>query len=400
MKFNYQARTKQGEIRAGIVEASSREAALSLLQKQGFYVTYLEEEKVPFYAQSLDFFKSISRKEVVLFSRQLSMMFTSKIPLVEALRVLSSQTKNPQLREKIMDISVEVEGGSPFSKALARHPEMFSTLYIAMVKAGEESGKLADALNYLADHLEREYELMSEVKGALTYPLVVLALAIAVIFVMIYTVVPQLRVVLEESQAEIPLLTRQVLSVSEIIREYGVFVIAGFCIALIAIFRAYKTKEGKKVFDKISIRVPLVGDLMKTLYLSRLGESLSTLISGGLMIGSALELSSDIVGNALYKDALLKVRDEVRRGTPISSVLTSYPNLFSPLFVQMTLVGERTGQVDNTLMKAAEFYQGELERGIDNLIRILEPALIIFLGVVVGGVIFSVLMPLYQSMNI
>jgi type IV pilus assembly protein PilC len=400
VKFNYQARTKKGEIQAGVVEASSKEAALSLLQKHGYFVTYLEEPKTPFYAQKLELLKGISLKDIVLFSRQISMMFSSKISLVESLRVLASQTKNTEFQEQVLDISTEVEGGSSFSKALSKYPKTFSILYVAMVKAGEESGKLAESLNYLADHLEREYNLAAKTKGALVYPALVLGLAVVVIYLMVNTVVPQLKKVLEESAAEIPQVTVNVLAISEIVRKYGLFIIVGLVLAVVLLLRYYKTEQGKKVMDKVLIKLPVIGPFLKTMYLSRLAESLSTLISGGLMVTKALELSADVIGNVVYREAILAVRDEVRKGVPISSVLALHPDLFPPIFVQMTLVGERTGSIDVSLMQVSTFYQAEVERGIDSILDILEPALIIGLGVVVGGLIFSVLMPLYQTMTI
>jgi len=176
VKFNYQVRTKQGEIQSGVVETSSKEGALSLLQKHGFYVTYIEESKIPFYAKSFDLFKKISVRDVVLFSRQLAMMFNAKVSLVESLRVLAGQTENPKFNEKISKIAEEIEGGSPFSKALSHHPKVFSIFYVSMVKAGEVSGKLSQSLDYLAKYLEREYHLASKTKGALIYPALVLFL--------------------------------------------------------------------------------------------------------------------------------------------------------------------------------------------------------------------------------
>jgi len=400
VKFNYQARTKKGEIQAGVVEASSKEAALSLLQKHGYYVTYLEEPKTPFYAQKLELLKGISLKDIVLFSRQISMMFSSKISLVESLRVLASQTRNTEFQEQVLNISTEVEGGSSFSKALSKYPKTFSILYVAMVRAGEESGKLAESLNYLADHLEREYNLAAKTKGALIYPSLVLGLAIVVIFLMVNTVVPQLKKVLEESTAEIPAITVRVLAVSEAVRKYGLFIIIGIVLLVVLLLRYYKTEQGKRIMDKVFVKLPVIGPFLKTMYLSRLAESLSTLISGGLMVTKALELSADVIGSVVYRKAILAVRDEVRKGVPISSVLALHPDLFPPIFVQMTLVGERTGSIDTSLMQVATFYQAEVERGIDSILDILEPALIIGLGAVVGGLIFSVLMPLYQTMTI
>ena len=400
MKFNYQVRTKAGEIQAGVVEASSREVALSLLQKHGYYVTYLEESKMPFYARKLEIMKGISQKDIVLFSRQLSMMFKSKVPLVEALRILASGTKNLPFQEKILNLSEEVEGGSSFSKALSRHPDVFSILYVAMIKAGETAGKLSESLIYLADHLEREYALKSKTMGALLYPSLVLVMAVLIIYLMINTVVPSLRDVIEETGSEIPAFTQIVLDGSEILRKYGLVFLGGFVVFLFLLFRYQKTEGGKKLIDKFLLKTPLIGPFLKILSLSRIAESLSTLLSGGLMITQAIELSANVAGNSTYQKALLSVRDEVRRGVPISSVLALYPDIFPPLFVQMTLVGEKTGNLAPSLMEVSRFYQGETERGIVQLLTVLEPILIIGLGGIVGGLIFSILMPLYETLSL
>lgn len=399
MKFNYQARTKEGEVQVGVVEASSKETALSLLQKHGFYVTYLEEAKAPFYAQRIELFSRISARDIVLFSRQLSMMFNSKIPLMEALKVLSGQTENLQLREKIIKLSESIEGGSSFSKALSRYPKVFSVFYVSMVKAGEASGKLAEALNYLADHLERDYHLSSQTRGALIYPALISALVFIVFVLMIYTVVPQMKLVIEESGADIPTITENVIIISEFLRQYGLFVILGFILVLFGIFRYYKTETGKKLIDKTLLKLPLLGPLLKTIYLSRLAESLSTLITGGLMIAQSLDLCAHIVGNTTYKAAIFSARDEVRKGVPLSSVFAIYPEIFPPVFIQMTLVGEKTGTLDRSLLNIATFYQKEVERGISNVLSVLEPVLILSLGAIVGGLMLSILMPLYQVMS-
>ncbi len=400
MRFNYQTRTEDGKVQSGIIEASSKEAALSILQKNKFYVTYLEEDEIPFYARKISFGQGISTREVVLFSRQIAMMFNSKIPLIESLRILSDQTKNISFKEKILNISETVEGGTSFSEALSSYPKVFPLFYVAMVKAGEASGKLSESLSYLADHLEREYNLASKVKGALLYPSLVLLSSVGIINLMIHMVIPQLKIVLEESGAAIPPLTANVLLVSGVLKEYGFFVSLGFVVLFLLAFQYNKTKKGKAFFDKVFIRIPIIGPFLKTMYLSRLAENLSTLISGGLMITTALELSANTIGNAAYQEAVFLVRDEVRKGVPISSILALYPEIFPPIFIQMTLVGEKTGSLDSSLMQIATFYQAEVERGITNILSILEPVLILTLGAVVAGLIFSVLMPLYETMSI
>ncbi|MFH1462393.1 MAG: type II secretion system F family protein [bacterium] len=400
MQFNYQARTKTGEIRTGSVEASSKEATIALLQKHGLYVTFLEERKFPLYAKKLQIFGGVSRKDVVLFSRQLSIMFKSKVPLIESLRVLSIQAENTDFREKILRLSEDVEGGTLFSKALSSYPKIFSPFYVAMVKSGEASGKLSEVSDYLAEHLEREYHLTAKVKGALIYPLLILFVVILVLALMIFFVVPNLANILVTNDTPLPFVTRMVISSSEFLRHWFWMIGLFFGISIFAIFRYYSTKKGKIFFDKFSLRLPFVGPLSKMIYLSRFAENLSTLISGGLPIAQALETVGNIISNNSYKEVVLKARDEVRKGVPISSVLSGYPEILPPIFVQMTLVGEKTGTLDTTLMNIVDFYRKEIDRSIDNIMSIMEPALILFLGLIVAGLMLSILMPLYSMITI
>jgi len=397
MKFNYQARTKKGEAQSGAVEASSREAAISLLQKYGLYVTILEEAKAaPIYAKRVKIFERISAKDLVLFSRQLSILFKSKVSLVESLQTLAVQTKSLDFKEKIFKLAEEIEGGSSLSGALSHFPKVFSSFYIAMVRAGEASGKLSESLEYLAEHLEREYHLTSRIKGAMIYPAVVLLVAIAVLALMIIFVIPQLTKVLAEVGGELPAVTKMVISLSDLFRKSGWLIILGLIFLGIGLHRYYKSKKGKKVFDRAFLRLPLVSPILEMIHLSRFAENLSTLISGGLPIAQALEITGDIVGNTVYKEIIFAARDEVRKGEPISSVLSRYPEFFPPVFTQMTLVGERTGSLDKTLMDLVSFYQKEVDRGVENLLSVLEPLLIVFLGGIVAGLMVAILMPLYK----
>lgn len=396
MKFNYQVRTKTGEIRAGQVEASSKEGAINLLQKYGLYVTFLEEAVQPFYATRIKLFEKISKKDVVLFSRQLSIMFKSKVPLVESLRVLSSQSQNYEFKDKILKISDDVEGGSSFSGALSNHPNVFSSFYIAMIKSGEVSGKLSEVLNYLADHLEREYHLLGRVKGAMLYPLLILLVVFLILGLLVFFVIPHLSEVLTASGEELPLITQIVIAVAGFFRQFGVAILLIFVFLIIFSLRYYNTKKGRRFFDKLLLRLPLFSPLFKMIFTSRFAENLSTLISGGLPIAQALETVSDIIDNVLYKEVILKTRDEVRKGEAISDILSKSPELFSPVFVQMVLVGERTGSLDTTLMNIVDFYQKEIDRTIESALSILEPVLIVFLGVIVAGLMLSILIPMYK----
>ncbi len=400
MKFNYQARTKEGDIQMGIVEAASQEAALSILQKYGLYITYLEEVVLPpFYARNIRFFRGVSKKDIVIFSRQLSIMFKAGIPLAEALMVMGRQTQNPDFREKIIKISEKVEGGTSFSQALQFYPKEFTSFYVNIVKSGEVGGKLSDSLNYLADHLEREYNLQTKIRGALVYPVFVLLLFFIVAVIMGILVLPGLISIVESAGQEISLITKIVIAFSNFFEKSGWIVILAIIGLGIFFYRYFKTPEGKKNFDKYSLNIPGLGTLLKKIYLTRFAENLTTLIAAGLPITKALEITGDVVGNEVYKSIILKTMDDVRRGEPISSVLERYPETISPFFVQMTFVGEKSGQLDNILLYVVDFYQREVDSSVESFMKLLEPILIIFLGVVVGGLAVSLLLPLYQTIG-
>lgn len=400
MKFNYQVRTKNGQIQSGAIEASSKEAAIALLQKHGLYVTVLESAQiVPVYAKKIEVFNRVSRKDLVMFSRQLSIMFNSKVPLVESLRVISNQTKNTEFQELVSKLSEEVEGGTSLSKALALYPEVFTSFYVAMVRAGEIAGSLSESLKYLADYLEREYALNSKIRGAMLYPALVMVVAGLVLGLMIFFVIPQLGEVLMQSQEDIPLATSIVIIGSAFIRKWILLIVLIILFLLIILFRYYQSPEGRIFFGKLLLRMPLIGLFLHHLYLSRFADNLSTLITGGLPISSALENVAPIIGNDSYEKAVLAARDGVKRGETISSILKEWPDIFPPIFIQMMVVGEKTGSLDTSLKNISDFYKQEINRSIDNFLSILEPALIVLLGGVVGGLMMTILLPLYQMLS-
>lgn len=384
-------------MRAGAIEASSREVAIDLLQKYGLYVTVLEESReAPIYAKRVKFFERVSIKEVVLFSRQLSILFNSKVSLVESLRTLAIQTRSPDFKEKIFKISEDVEGGTAFSQSLSKYPRIFSSFYVAMVKAGEASGKLSESLSYLADHMEREYYLAGKIKGAMIYPALIVFVALAVLVMMTVFVIPNLSKVLIETGDELPFITKVVINMSNFLRTFGWILFLGLLLLGVFTFRYSKTENGKSFFDRNFLRIPAVGSFLKMIYLSRFAENLSTLISGGIPVAQSLEICGRIVENTVYREIIFQARDEVRKGEAISQVLIRFPREFPPVFTQMTLVGERTGTLDKTLLNLVGFYQKETGRMIDDLLGVLEPLLIVFLGLGVGGLMAAILMPLYR----
>lgn len=401
MKFLYQARNKKGEIQSGTIEASSKEAASQLLSQYGFFVTVLEETKNrPLYAKRIEFFDRVSMKEIVMFSRQLAIMFKARVSLVEALQTLAEQMKKQAFREKILEISEEVEAGTMLSKALSAYPKLFSSFYVNMVKSGEASGKLSDVLSYLAEHMEREYHLISRVRGAMIYPAFVMVVMAGVIFLMMTFVMPNLVKVLEDTGQELPLPTKIIIVTAKFMSGGGWAVVLGVvALAIVGVTRYAKSREGRKTLSKVFVRMPLVGEFLKMVYLSRFAENISTLIAGGLPIGQGLEITADIIGNDVYRDIVLKARDEVRKGSTISSVLSRYTAEFPPVFTQMVLVGEKSGSLDTTLTSVVGFYQQEVDRAIDTFLSILEPIMIVVLGFVVAGIMASVLLPLYQSLS-
>jgi len=400
MKFNYQARTKAGEIQVGTVEAASREGALILLQRHGLYITSLEEtEGMPIYAKRFNL-SIVSKKDLVVFSRQLSIMFKSKVPLIEALTTLAGQSSKASLKEKILKISEKIEGGTSFSQAISAHPKLFDSFYVNMVKSGEASGKLSDSLNYLADHLERQYNFRSKIRGAMIYPIMLFVMMIAIIFLMSFYVLPQLTSMLQATDQELPFITKMVIAGTNFIRGWGgvafiILMIGG----AIGFFRFSKTKKGKGKIDKIILKLPMVGNLSKMIYTARFAENLSTLISGGLPIAKALEISGAVVGSSVYQDAILEACDDVKKGEKISDGFKRHPDLFPDMFTTMVLVGEKTGTLDTTLTNVVRFYQAEVNRSLDSFLRILEPLIIMVLGGGVGVLIAAILMPMYQAIT-
>lgn len=400
MKFNYQARTKTGEIQAGVIEASSEEAALALLQKYQLFVTFLEKaETPPLFERKIKLFERISPKEVVVFSRQLAILFKSEVPPVEALHALIDQTKNLSFKEKILKIAENVEGGISLSQAISNYPKIFSHFYISMIKTGEVSGNLPQSIENLADHLEREITFKSKVIGAMIYPVFVLGVFLIILTAMVVFIIPNLSQVLTASGVEAPFITKIVFKLSDFLRRWGVYLAVGFLILLILVFRYSKTAEGKKFFDKTSLRIPILNSLLMKIYLSRFAENLSTLISGGLAISRALEITGEVVGNDLYRKIIMETRDGVRKGERISVILEKYPAFIPPLFIQMTTIGEKTGKLHASLMNIVNFYQKEVDRALDNFMRLLEPIMIVFLGLIVAGLVGAVLLPMYSQMG-
>ena len=401
MKFNYQIRDKQGKVQSGEIEASTKKAALQILgTRPEVFVTFLEEVATsPFYTRKIRFFERVSPKEVMLFSRQLSIMFKAKVSLIESLEAIGLQTKNQKFRESIVRISEEVEGGTAFSQALVKYPNLFSSFYVNMVKRGEALGKLSDVLEYLAEHLEREYELKSKLKTAMIYPAFVIMVAIIVVVLLLTFVIPNLAQILEANDQELPMITKFVIGSSDFVVKWGWLLAILIAAIGVGLMRYRKTSQGRHIFDKWILRAPVLGSFFRTVYVSRFGENLATLISGGVPFVQALDITSTIIGNARYEEIIEEAKREVEGGAQVSVVLKKYPREFPPIFSQMISVGEKTGQIETTLTSIVVFYRKEVDRMVDGFLSLIEPLLIVFLGVIVGGLVASVILPIYQSVS-
>ena len=400
MKFSYQARDDQGRQQKGQVQAASKEAALQILDRHGLYVTGLKEAKdKPIYAKRIAFFDRVSDKEIMMFSRQLSIMFKSRVSLVDALGTIGKNTKNKAFREQIFTISEEVEGGTALSDALSRYPRTFSSFYINILKRGEALGKLSDVLEYLADHLEREHELKSKIKAAFTYPAFIVVVAFAVLTLLSVMVLPNLITILQEGGQELPIITKIVIMVSTWYQDWWWLFAGVSVVGVFGVLTASKTKKGRGVVHRLVLKIPALSAFLKMMYVSRFGENLATLSAGGVSIVQALDITGKIMGNEVYERIIQEVKDSVSEGSKIADVFEKYPKEFPAIFTQMILVGEKTGSLDVTLKEIVHFYEKEMERAIDTFLGLLEPVLIVVLGVLVGGLMASLMLPLYQSIT-
>ena len=396
MKFSYQARTKDGNIQTGFVEASSREGALTVLQKYGLFVTFLERTKEPAWQKKIGFLSEASKRDIVHFTRQLAIMLKSNIPVVEALESIARQINKAGFQEKILRVTEEVEGGATLSKAMSAYQDVFSGLYVGMVQSGEASGKVPESLDYLADYLERENDFSGKIIGAIVYPAFILLVFVVVMLVMASMVVPQFEEIFASREEELPLITKLIFFFSSFLKNWWWFLIFLFGAGIIALILFSRTKDGREFLDGLMLKIPVLDGFSKKVFLGRIALNLSTLIAGGVAMTQALDICANVVGNDVYKKIMYQTREGVRAGKPMSLVLSSYPEQFPLLFLQMVVVGEKTGRLDESLKNVIIFYQKEVDRLLDSFVKFLEPALIIVLGILVAFVAVGLFVPLFE----
>ena len=398
MLFSYKSKDVFGKSINGSIEALNQEEAVDALSRRGLTIISLKEATfgiVKRVGEPFFITKGVKLKDLVFANRQLSMMISAGLPLVEALEISSGQQSNRYLKYVFLKLADEVRGGARFSSVLTHYPHIFDGFFVNMIKAGEESGKLKEVLNYLADEGEKRYNLKKRLQGAMIYPIFVFITVIIVIVVLMVVVLPNLSSVLSEANVALPLPTRMTIAFSNFfVKNYILFTLT-LALAVFVIFVLARSKTGRVILDRIIFRLPVVGELMQTVYLTRLTQSLSTLLVGGLPIIAALEITAKVVNNDLYKKIILETAKEVEAGHSIASVFLKskdVPKTLSSLIV----VGEKTGKLDEVLSRMADFYNREVDRTLANIVSLLEPIIIIFLGLVVAFIAMAVIMPMYS----
>src|ERR687889_490282 len=394
--YAYKALDKQGEIVEDKTEGSGEMAVAHELRQQGLLVIDVKEQSVG-QKDILEPFKRIKLGDLVVFSRQLATTINAGLAIVRALYVLSEQTENPKLKDVVIEVRKDVEAGTSLSEALEKHPDAFSRLYVEMVKAGEIGGILDGVLLRLADQLERDQDLRRKIRSALTYPIVVLILAILAASFMLIFIVPVFAKMFQDLGGTLPLPTRICMLLSDILTSiFGVLVYAGMALAVVMFLRWKKSESGRKVWGRAVLRIPAkIGDVVQKATLARFARTLGTLSAAGVPILQAIEITATSSGNWVIEKARLKSKDAIREGIPIYKPLETEP-VFPPMVTRMIAVGEETGDIDGMLTKIAEFYESEVDAAVKALTSIIEPFMVVIVGGIVGAIVISMYLPMFK----
>lgn len=395
MEFSYQARDNNGQLRTGRVEANTEAQAYDVLGQHGLIVIKI----LPYYKvnilERVKIFDRVAPKDIVLFSRQLATLINAKVPIVQSLNILQTQISSRKLRSVISELSQHIESGESLSSSLARYPKVFSNLYVNLVRAGELSGTMDESLSYLANQLEKDYDLRGKVIGALTYPLFILSALVVVGVLMFIYVLPPLVGVLQQSSVELPFTTKILIATTNALQHYWwaiIIIVVGSSVGL----RFYiQSTGGRYVLDFLKIKLPIIGPLFQKIYMARYSRNLATLVVGGIPIVKALEAVADIVGNSIYRDIILDAADQVKNGKSIASALNAHRE-FPVIVGQMTQIGESTGRLQEILDKLAIFYEKEVEGVLKVLTTLLEPIIMLVLGLAVAVMVAGILLPIYN----
>jgi type IV pilus assembly protein PilC len=396
MLFKYKSVDNTGANKEGEIDAPNRDIAISALQRRGLVVISINEENEKKSLFDISFFEKVKMKDIVILSRQISTLFEAQVSALKAFTMLSGNTENKLLGRKLTQIGDDLQAGVSISGALAKHPDVFSDFYVNMVKVGEETGKLNQTFLHLAEYLDRQYALTSKTRNALIYPAFVVITFFVVMTLMFTVVIPKLSSIILDSGQPPPFFTSVVIAVSNLFVNYGFFVLIFLVLLGIWIWRLSMTEKGKVYLDSLKLSTPAIGNLYKKLYLSRITDNLNTMLSSGVPIVRSIDITSDVVGSLVYKDLLKEVADGVKSGLSLSTAFEKHPNQIPGILVQMVQVGEETGSLGNILKTLTDFYAREVDGAVDTLVGLIEPVMIVVLGLGVGILLVSVLMPIYN----
>jgi type IV pilus assembly protein PilC len=397
MKFVFKAKNKEGQVQEGTIEAASNEAAASVLQKNGLFPIKIakEAEASELTKVVLKYYERVTEKELVVFFRQLAILIEARVPIVAALMAIGEQTANQYFKRVLQEIVNDIDDGVPLSDAMAQHSTVFSPLAINIIKAGETSGNLKKSVDYVADNIEKNYILVSRIRSAMLYPGIVMVVFFLVGFVTVSFILPKLTDVIKSIGATIPWYTQIVISVGDFMRTYWwavAIIILGF---VSGVLYYIKTPAGRKEFDEIKIKLPIVGKLYSGVYVARFAENLAVLLSGGIPIIRALTIVSSVINNSVYEAIILRTAEQVKIGGNMSDVLKKSP-LIPPVVSHMIKIGEESGQIDTVLRHISKFYDQETEMATKNLSALIEPILMVIIGIGVGFMAVAILLPIYD----
>lgn len=396
-EFAYVARAKNGTIEQDVVSAMNEKAVVELLRARGLIPTSIKTVQKTFDTAALmDFFTTIRLIDKITFIKNLGVMVRSGMPVSRSLKIMAAQTVNKKFAKIIDDVARSVEGGVTLANSLAKHPKVFSPLFVSMVQVGEVSGNLEQNLRYLSEQLQRDYDLVSKAKSAMTYPIIVIIALILVAFAMFTFVLPKLTETFKEFNAELPFITQLVIKAVDIFASYGLLVFIGMIAAALGFNYWRKTDGGKQVVHKVALRVPVFGKIVKKINVARFVGVFASLLRSGMPIVEALEVSGNVVGNVYYKQAITQAAAKVRVGSSLGDIFKKHPELFDPLVVQIMEVGEESGTTDTILTEIASFYESEVTEVMKNLSSILEPVIMLVVGVVVGFLAVALISPIYN----
>ncbi|TXG76520.1 type II secretion system F family protein [Candidatus Dojkabacteria bacterium] len=398
MRLRYKAISPEGKVIRGSVESNELSDAASYLRQRGLTPITITKEKKSDFTKKLPFSKKVKNKDLVLFTRQVSSMLASGLTLIKALEILKDQTQNSTLRETLGGILLDLQEGTSFSDSISKYPEIFPTVYVSLVRAGESSGLLDQIFLRLANNLEKQDKLRSKVKSALMYPAVVLTLMFVVILLMFIFVIPQLSKLYISLNVDLPFITKIVIFISSIVGKIWPLILGVMAIIYYAFSRWKKSVKGREDWDKFLLRVPLFGRIIKQTILAEFSRTFGLLVGTGTLVVDALNQSAGVTGNVVYEKAISEIAKRVEKGTPVGEAMTYYP-IFPSILIQLVKVGEETGKVDENLMKASEYFEEEVDQSVKGLTTAMEPIIMIVLGVGVGFLVFSVISPIYNLLS-